>query len=575
MRQRNLLFFIQILLWAIILSSCTQLPSSPFHSQDETKIVDENIDSACAYFYFLWGSSAEYKGLYEEALEAYEKASLCDPTAAYIREKIPVLLIELKRNGEAITWLTKYLQQFPEKNTLQITLARLLLLEDRQEEAMAIYENILALEPDNNSILLSLGLLHIEKDELDKAEQFFIKVLETSPQSYYANLYMARLASMKDELQQAENYYQQARQNNTTIELLFEIAEFYTATKQFQKALNINKEILEIDPDNEHAVFNRVKTYLLLKKNDAARKELEQLRHLNKTPGNIDLALAQIYLTNNEIDIAKDILETIHKEGPLDQGSYLLGLIYYQEKEYDKAIAVLRDISPESDEFKDGVLLQTRVFKQTKRYEEAAVYLKNLLAADTTRLPFFYSLLARFYATTNQKEKALKVLQDGHEIYPENDSILYEYAIQLENQGLHSLAMEKMIQLIKLKPDHANALNFVGYTWADNNIKLQQAFAYIKKALELKPDNGYILDSLGWVYYRLGEYEKALIHLKRARELEPDDPHIVDHLGDVYLQLGENDLALHFYQKALEKLKEDNSLGSSIKNKIRKLEKRK
>ncbi len=563
------------ILSAIILSSCAPIPSPSSHNQHMSTAVDENIDSACSYFYFLWGSNAEYRGLYEEALEAYEKASLCDPSADYIREKIPVLLVELDRNEEAITWLTEYLKEFPGKNTQRLMLARLLLLTKRQEEAIALYKDILASEPDNNAILLSLGLLYIERDELDRAEQFFIKILKTEPQSYFANLYMARLASQKGEFQQAENYYQQAKTVNTTIELLFEIAEFYTVDKQFEKALDINQEILEIDPHNEYAALNRVKTFLLLEKSDEALRELERLRHFSETPCKIDLVQAQIYLTNNQTEQAKGILEPLHKKGSLDQGSYLLGLVYYQEKQYDKAIAVLRDISPGSPEFKDGVLLQMRIFKQTKHYEEAAVYLKTLLASDTTRQPFFYSLLARFYATTNQKEKVLKVLREGHEIYPKKESILYEYAIQLENDGFHPMAMEKMIQLIELNPNHANALNFVGYSWADDNVKLQQAFDYIRKALDLKPDSGYILDSLGWVYYRLGEYENALIHLKKAVELEPDDPHIVDHLGDVYIQLGNSDLALHFYQKALEKLQENDTLGSSLKSKIKKLEKRK
>ncbi len=574
MRQRRL-FFILTFLSAFILSSCTSPFVPSISKQNKQAVADENIDKACSYFYFLWGSSAEYKGLYEEALEAYEKASLCDPTAVYIKEKIPELLIKLARNEEAISWLTDYLKQFPDKTAQRLLLARLLLLEEKEEKAIALYEDILALEPDNNTILLSLGLLYVEKNDLEKAEQFFMKILETNPQSYFANLYMARLASMKEEFQQAENYYQQARTVNTNIDLLFEIAEFYTADKQLQRALRIYQEILEIAPENERAAFNRIKIYLFLEKNDAALRELERIRNFTNDPVTLHLIEAQIYLNSNEREQAKKILETIYNEDPLDKGSYLLGLVYYQEKQFDKAITVLQDISPESVEFQDAVILQTRIRKQIQRYDEAVIYLKTLLASEVTRRPVFYSLLAQLHATENEKEKVLQVLQEGNKVYPDEESILYEYAIRLENEGLHSAAMQKMIQLIEMNSNHADALNFVGYSWADDNIKLQQALAYIKKALDIKPESGYILDSLGWVYFRLGDYKNALVYLKKSIELEENDPHIFDHLGDVYIQLGEDEMALFFYQKALEKLKKDDTLDIKIKEKIKKLEKRK
>jgi len=124
-----------------------------------------------------------------------------------------------------------------------------------------------------------------------------------------------------------------------------------------------------------------------------------------------------------------------------------------------------------------------------------------------------------------------------------------------------------MQRVLELEPEHAEALNFIGYIWADKNINLNKALQYILKAVELKPEDGYIIDSLGWVYYRLKEYNKAVKWLKRSIELKPDDPNIYDHLGDAYRAIGQNEDALKAYKSALE-LYEDEQQQEEMENKI-------
>jgi Flp pilus assembly protein TadD len=112
--------------------------------------------------------------------------------------------------------------------------------------------------------------------------------------------------------------------------------------------------------------------------------------------------------------------------------------------------------------------------------------------------------------------------------------------------------MSVMQRVLVLQPDHAAALNYIGYTWADSSINLDQALEYIKRAAELDPENGYIRDSLGWVHYRLGNLEQARQELEKAVQLSAGDPAILDHLGDVYLEAGQFSKALLAYQRALE-----------------------
>ena len=118
--------------------------------------------------------------------------------------------------------------------------------------------------------------------------------------------------------------------------------------------------------------------------------------------------------------------------------------------------------------------------------------------------------------------------------------------------GQKEASIASMKQVIRLEPDNANALNYLGYTYADMGIHLDEAERLIRQALEHKPGDGYIIDSLAWVYYKRGDYQKALPLLEQASQLVPDDPIIKEHLGDVYAKLNRISEALESYRQSIE-----------------------
>jgi tetratricopeptide (TPR) repeat protein len=110
----------------------------------------------------------------------------------------------------------------------------------------------------------------------------------------------------------------------------------------------------------------------------------------------------------------------------------------------------------------------------------------------------------------------------------------------------------EMKEVLRLNPNHADALNYLGYSYSERGIHLDEALKLIQKAITLKPNMGYITDSLGWVYYKLGDYEKAVAELERASQLTPDDSTISEHLADGYAKLNRIEKATYFYEKALK-----------------------
>lgn len=113
------------------------------------------------------------------------------------------------------------------------------------------------------------------------------------------------------------------------------------------------------------------------------------------------------------------------------------------------------------------------------------------------------------------------------------------------------LAEKDMLRALELSPDHPQVLNYLGYTWVEQGRNLVDAFDMIEKAVEQRPTDGYIVDSLGWAHYMLGNFEEATKHLERAVELRPDDPVINDHLGDAFWQVGREREAKYQWQRAL------------------------
>ena len=128
--------------------------------------------------------------------------------------------------------------------------------------------------------------------------------------------------------------------------------------------------------------------------------------------------------------------------------------------------------------------------------------------------------------------------------------------------------MSTMRKVIELDPKHANALNYLGYTYADLGTNLDEAERLIKEALKYKPNDGYITDSLGWVYYKKGEFEKALQYLQKAVEIVPDDPIMLEHVGDAYLKLNNKSRALEYYKKSLQYKEKDKE---KLEQKIREI----
>ncbi len=243
-----------------------------------------------------------------------------------------------------------------------------------------------------------------------------------------------------------------------------------------------------------------------------------------------------------------------------------------QFKRYDEAINLFNEIDTSRDP-QMAIKIQRQIaelLEEAGKSDQAIKILENIV--DKTKdieaqiqIGDIYREQEKFEPALSEYNKAFEIL-DGN-ITAEHWNLLYARGIANERLKKWKEAEKDLKSALALEPDHPYILNYLGYSWTDQGINLDEATRMIEKAVRLRPDDGYIVDSLGWAYYKQGKYKQAADALERAIELSPYDPTINDHLGDAYWQVGRRNEARFQWRRALS-FKPDAQLSKSLHKKI-------
>lgn len=255
-------------------------------------------------------------------------------------------------------------------------------------------------------------------------------------------------------------------------------------------------------------------------------------------------------------------------DAPLAQ--LLLGDLLTQQRQYDAAEAVYDAIPADSDIILASAMRHARLLEQADRIPQAL----KLLRAAARKFPDQYTLFARigdllrqqkdFTGAVTAYDQALALLP---KVEPGNWVLFYTRGIAHERLGKWTSAEADFKRALELQPDQPYVLNYLGYSWADQGEHLAEAEAMIRKAVSLRPNDGFIVDSLGWVLYRLGRYAEAVDILEQAVALSPADQTINDHLGDAMWRVGRKLEAGFQWQRAVD-LDEDPDVTKRARDKL-------
>ncbi|MBW2225862.1 MAG: tetratricopeptide repeat protein [Deltaproteobacteria bacterium] len=278
--------------------------------------------------------------------------------------------------------------------------------------------------------------------------------------------------------------------------------------------------------------------------------------------------VAQRYLEPKKYGAAVVILEGMLKGSPDSSDlHYVTGVALDGKKEWDKAIEHFKKVTPDSNFYQEAAVRIAFLYQEQKKPEHAIDYLNSVIkiVPDNSDLLLY---LGSLYEENKEFSKAENVLKQGLEMEPDNTRFYFRLGVVYDKWGRKADSINAMKTVIRLDPKDATALNYLGYTYADLGEKLDEAERLIKAALEEKPDDGYITDSLGWVYFKKGLFEEAVKYLEKAVSLVPDDPIILEHMGDAYLEISHKEKALEFYKRSLLNKNEDKE---NIEKKIQEL----
>ena len=520
------------------------------------------------YFYLLAAQLSINNGDWAGARDLYLNALELAPGSPYILLQLSHLAVILGEPDKAEEYCRFVLKQDPHFFEARRFLARLLSSQDQTGAAIAEYRLLLAERPDDEGTLLTLASLYSRLKQPEKALETLNELLAINAQSANAYFQLGAIYTDQGNTRAAEKAYLKAIELDPEfLPPRISLGALQEDAGEPERALRTYQEAADLMPGNRPV---RAKIAYLLVKTGDLDAALAQYRNLLDTAGQFDediaLRMGLIYFEQADFSRAAGMFGRITAHNPGNsQARYYLGHTLEKTLQFEEAVREFEAVAPDSDIFPQAriqiALLHSRAGDRhrTQQVLQDAIALKPENAA-------LYHALAVAHAELQDYQAAIAALQQAIERDSGDEDLYYYLGHLYEKAGMFDESIAAMRSVLALNADSADALNFIGYLFADRGIRLREARTMIKKALALKPDDGYILDSLGWVYFRMGRFKKALHYLERAHERVPEDPTIAEHLGDVWQQLNKSDKARELYRRALERDPDRQSAQEKINN---------
>jgi len=322
---------------------------------------------------------------------------------------------------------------------------------------------------------------------------------------------------------------------------------------------------LEKYPGSRDVRLTYARMLVLDKRNEEARAEFANILGRFKDDADALYAVGLLALQIKEFATAEASMKRLLGLNYRDPGAvrYTLGQIAEEQKNWAGAIDWYKMIQRGEYAVPARIRVANAIAKQGK-LDEARAYLRNAGALDEPQRVQLLVAESQLLREAQLNKEAFDLLGRALAENPDQPDLLYDYALTAEKIDRFDVLESNLTRLIKLRPDHAHAYNALGYSLADRNVRLPEARILIEKALELSPDDFFIIDSMGWVLYRMGDLKGAAAQLRRAWSGRPDGE-IGAHLGEVLWQLGERDEAQRIWQEALKASPENESLQKTVK----------
>ncbi|HEY8070025.1 MAG TPA: tetratricopeptide repeat protein [Burkholderiales bacterium] len=475
---------------------------------------------------------ANFARMPDVALEAARIWHDVDPDSAQALQTVTVLLIGAKRVDEAEPYLAK------------------LLATDGNAAANGFLQlgRVLAANPDTAGNLRVVRKLAEPYPNLAQSHFAIAQAAAAANDEALALAEVRRASALRPDLGIAALYEAQLLQRSSPGEAAKRLADY-----------------LEKYPDARDVRLNYARLLVLDKRYADARAEFESI--LKRFPNDADAvyAVGLLAFQAKEYGVAEANMKRLLDLGYRDANAvhYTLGQIAEEQKDWARAIEWYKTIQRGENALPARMRIANAIAKQGK-LDEARAYLHGVAATNELQRVQLLVAESQLLREANQHREAFDLLGEALKKTPDQPDLLYDLALTAEKLDRFDVLESSLKRLIQVKPDYAHAYNALGYSFADRNVRLPEAKQLIEKALEISPGDFFIVDSLGWVLYRMGDLKNAALQLRRAWDGRPDGE-IGAHLGEVLWELGQRDEARRIWQEAQKASPESDTLQKTLK----------
>ena len=445
----------------------------------------------------------------------------------------------------------------PTSADAQKVLAEMYIASGNLAKARPIVKKILESEESKGNGFLYLNNILSRVENKTNALRFIIDIAKPYPNMVEAHFAVAHTAHMagNDTIRDRELKIVDSLDPKWETSILFKGAILFQQDPN--QAIDEYKKFIKINPKSNAVRLELAKALVQTEKYSEAKQHFEKLVNSPLASSDLSLTVALLALESGDDLVAEKYLnQALERKYPNPDQIYMyLARIYAQREDLANVLNWIEKISA-GPMFVDSRIFAAQSIRAKNGVSDAIKYLEQFKSLDRQEKLKFLQLKTSFLYNDNQYQQAINLMLSEEEKYNDSAEFYFDFGLLYEkNKDFES--MEKHLKkAISLKPDYAIAYNALGYSYADRNIKLDDAKKYIEIALSIDSQNHYILDSMGWVHFRLGNYDIAYEFITKAYTIQ-EDPEIAAHLGEVLWKQGKQNEAISIWQSSLEKFPEN------------------
>jgi len=553
-----------LLAGALALPSCAMLQRSRGPEPNGAAIGPEIRPDAPAEYDVLVAQQHASEGRIPEALAAYQRAVAKDDDSAYLHRILADALARSNRLDEALQHARRAHDLDPSDASTRDLLAQLYRILGNLDAAEGVLRDASGSPIDFESAFL-LYQICLEAERPAAALELAEWMVAQDPEDLRAHVALANAYQKLGRPDDAERALREALEADP------DNLRLYTALARARRErgdpageAEIYREILARQPDNHGALLALAEAQLAENDLDGAIATYEELDRRFPEDLRATVRLAFLLYEAGRFEMATARFAQVLAEDPSEyEIAFFLGIAERRLGREERAAAAFAAIPPSHKYYAEARTQLAVIHERRGEYALALEELDRALVVEPSRELDLYRATLRSKA--GDFEGAVAHLEALLEEEPDNDELLYNLGVVYGEADQHERALTYMRRALELNPDNASALNYIAYSWADQGLNLDEAERMILRAIELRPDDGYIVDSLGWVYYMRARplmaqgnekdaralLDRALSELERAVELTGGDPVISEHMGDAYLLLDDRRRALDKFEEAL------------------------